>query len=63
MYAEEFLTRQRHQERLRQAQEGRSAHRVAALRKLEKRQQRAEAELLDVWQRVDRMRSRLGVSG
>jgi hypothetical protein len=63
MYAEEFLTRQRHQERLRQAQEGRSAHRVAALRKLEKRRQRAEAELLHAWQRVERLRSMLGVSG
>jgi hypothetical protein len=62
MYVEQSLARDRHQERLRQAQEERSAHQVAALRKLEKRQERAEAELLHTWQRVERLRSMLGAS-
>jgi hypothetical protein len=63
MYVEQSLARDRHQERLRQAQEERSAQRVAQLRKLEKRQERAERELLHTWQRVERLRSMLGASG
>jgi hypothetical protein len=63
MYVEEFLVRERHQERLRQAQQERSARRVAELRKLQKRQQRAEAELLHAWQRVEQLRSMLGAAG
>jgi hypothetical protein len=63
MYVEEYLARERHQERLRQAEEERSAHRVAELRKLEKRQERAERELLHAWQRVERLRARLGAAG
>jgi hypothetical protein len=60
MYVGEFLLKERHQERLRQAQEERSAHRVVELRRLERRSQRAERELLAVWQRVEQLRSSLG---
>jgi hypothetical protein len=60
MYVEECLTRERHQQRLRQAQDERAAQQVAELRKLERRQARAEQALLHVWQRVDRLRSMLG---
>jgi uncharacterized protein (UPF0335 family) len=60
MYVEECLTRERHQQRLRQAQDERAAHQVVELRKLEKRQRRAEQALLHVWQRVDQLRSTLG---
>jgi hypothetical protein len=57
MYVEQFLVKARHQERLRQAAAERSAQQAAELRKLEKRQERAERELLDAWQRVDQLRS------
>jgi hypothetical protein len=57
MYAEQYLVKEHHQERLKQAQEQRIGQRIAALRKLEKRQQRAEQQLLQVWQRVDQLRS------
>jgi len=60
MYVQESLARERQQERLRQAQEQRSAHQVAELRKLERRQERAERELLSTWQRVERLRSIIG---
>ncbi len=57
MYFEECLTRERHQERLRQAQRGRAARQAAELRKLAKRQARAERELRHAWQRVERLRA------
>jgi hypothetical protein len=63
MYIQECLARERHQEHLRQAQEERAAHQAAELRKLEKRQQRAERELLHAWELVERLRSTLEVLG
>jgi hypothetical protein len=60
MYAEEYLTRERHKERLRQAQEERAAHQVAELRKLERRRERAERELLYTRRRVEQLRSLMG---
>ena len=60
MYAGEFLIKERHQERLRQAQEERAAHQVMELRRLERRSERAERELLAAWQRVERLRSTFG---
>ena len=63
MYTAERLTKDRQQERLRQAQEQRAAHQVAELRKLEKRRHRAERELLRAWRRVERLRSMLGAAG
>jgi hypothetical protein len=57
MYTQEYLVKERHQERLRQAEDERAASQVVKLRKLEKRQQRAERQLLSVWQRVEQLRS------
>ena len=59
MYAQEYLAKERHQERLRQAEEERAAPQVAELRKLERRQERAERQLLHAWQRVEQLRSLL----
>ena len=61
MYVQEHLARERQQERLSQAQQERSAQQVVELRKAERRQERAERELLLTWQRVERLRSMLGV--
>ncbi len=63
MYAQEYLSKERQQERLRQAEQERSARRVTELRKLEKRQERAERKLLSAWQRVERLRTTLGTAG
>jgi hypothetical protein len=57
MYTQEYLAKERHQERLRQAEQARTASRVAELRKLEKRQERAERQLLSAWRRVEQLRS------
>ncbi len=57
MYTQEYLAKERHRERLRQAEEERAAHQVAELHKLEKRQERAERQLLHAWQRVEQLRS------
>ena len=56
MYVEQYVTKEWHQERLRQAEEGRAGQQVAELRKLEKRQERAERQLLRAWQRVVELR-------
>jgi hypothetical protein len=63
MYTHEYLSRERQQERLRQAEQDRAARQVTELRKLEKRQERAERQLLSAWQRVERLRSTLGTAG
>jgi hypothetical protein len=52
-----YLVKERHQERLRQAAAERTAQQVAELHKLEKRQERAERNLLEAWQRVDQLRA------
>jgi len=57
MFIEQCLASERHEERLKQAHEERMAHQVAELRKMEKRQVRAERELLHAWQAVDQLRS------
>lgn len=57
MYAQEYLVKERQCERLRQAEQERAASQVAELRKLEKRQERAERQLLHAWQRVEQLRS------
>ena len=57
MYTQEYLAKERQHERLRQAEQERSARQVSELRRLEKRQERAERELLSAWRRVERLRS------
>ena len=62
MYIEQCLARDRHEERLKQAREERTAHQVAELHRMEKRRERAERELLHVWQAVDQLRSAMQVA-
>lgn len=63
MYTQEYLSKDRQRERLRQAEQARIARQVTELRRLEKRQERAERQLLSAWQRVERLRSTLGTVG
>ena len=60
MYVQEYLAKERQQERLRQAHEERSASQLAELRRLERRRHRAERALLSTWQRVEQLRSTIG---
>ena len=62
MYIEQCLARDRHEERLSQARQERAAHQVAELRRMEKRRERAERELLHVWKAVDQLRSAMQVA-
>jgi hypothetical protein len=57
MYTQEYLAKERHQQRLRQAEENRTAQQLVELRKLERRSERAERQLLHAWQRVEQLRS------
>jgi hypothetical protein len=57
MYIQEYLVKEQHRERLRQAEHERAASQVTELRRLEKRQERAERQLLSAWQRVEQLRS------
>ena len=59
MYAQQSLAQDRQRERLSQAREARSVRQLTELRKLEKRQERAERALLNAWQRVEHLHSRL----
>ena len=60
MYVQDYLVKERHQERLRQAEHGRAGHQVAELRKLQKRRQRAERQLLKAWRRTEQFWSVIG---
>ncbi len=62
MYAEQYLARERHRERLKQAEQERAGQRVAELRKLQKERERAERRLLRAWQRVEQARSAMTAS-
>jgi hypothetical protein len=57
MYTQEYLVKERQQERLRQAEGQRAASQAAEFHKLEKRHERAERQLLQAWQRVEQLRS------
>jgi hypothetical protein len=57
MYVQEYLVKERRQQVLKQAEEGRAARQASALRKLVRRQERAERQLLNAWQRVEQLRS------
>jgi hypothetical protein len=59
MYLQETLIKERHKERLRQAQEERSARQASERHRLERKQERAERQLLQAWQRVEQLRSLL----
>ena len=59
MYVEQYVVRYKHQERLKRAEEEQAGRQVAQMRKLEKRRERAERQLLQAWQRVEQLRESL----
>lgn len=62
MYVEQYLVRDKHQERLKRAEEEQLGRQVAQMRKLEKRRERAERQLLQAWERVEQLRESLSLS-
>ena len=61
MYVEQYVVRDKHQERLKRAEEEQLGRQVAQMRKLEKRRERAERQLLQAWQRVEQLRDVLSL--
>jgi hypothetical protein len=61
MYVEQYLIKDKHQERLRQAEEEQLGRQVVQIRRLEKRRERAERQLLQAWQRVEQLRETLSL--
>lgn len=57
MSIEQYLVRERHQERIKRAERERVGRRIAEFRRLDRQRERAERQLLRVWQRVDQARS------
>jgi hypothetical protein len=57
MSIEQYLVRERHQERIKRADRERAGRRIAEFRRLDRQRERAERQLLRVWQRVDQARS------
>lgn len=62
MYVEQYIARDKHQERLKRAEEEQLGRQVAQMRKLEKRRERAERQLLRAWERVEQLRDVLSLS-
>jgi hypothetical protein len=62
MYVEQYVVRDKHQERLKRAEEEQLGRQVAQMRKLEKRRERAERQLLQAWERVEQLRESLSLS-
>jgi len=62
MYVEQYIVKDKHQERLKRAEEEQLGRQVAQMRKLEKRRERAERQLLQAWERVEQLRESLSLS-
>lgn len=62
MYVEQYIARDKHQERLKRAEEEQLGRQVVQMRKLEKRRERAERQLLQARQRVEQLRDVLNLS-
>ena len=62
MYVEQYLVKDKHQERLKRAEEEQMGRQLAQMRKLEKRRERAERQLLQAWQRIEQLREVLSLN-
>ena len=62
MYVEQYLVKDKHQERLKRAEEEQMGRQLVQIRKLEKRRERAERQLLQAWQRVEQLREVLSLN-
>lgn len=62
MYVEQYIIRDKHQEFRKRAEEEQLSRQAAQMRKLEKRRERAERQLLQAWQRVEQLREVLSLN-
>jgi hypothetical protein len=62
MYVEQYIVKDKQQERLKRSQEQQVGRQVAQMRKLERRRERAERQLLQAWQRVEQLNEVLSLN-
>jgi len=62
MYVEQYLVKHKHQEQLKRAEEEQMGRQAAQMRRLEKRRERAERQLLQAWARVEQLRESMILS-
>ena len=62
MYAEQYLVKQHHQERLKQAEEAHLAWRLTQLSRAKRQQERAERQLIRAWERLEALWETASVS-
>ena len=62
MYVEQYLVKHKHQEQLKRAEEEHMGRQAAQMRRLEKRRERAERQLLQAWARVEQLRESMILS-
>lgn len=55
MYVEQYIAKEKQRERLKQAEEVQLRRQVAQFRRLKRRQERAERQLIDAWRRVEEL--------
>jgi hypothetical protein len=62
MYVQQYIVKDKQQEHLKRAEAVQMGRQVAQMRKLEKRRERAERQLLQAWQRVEQLRESMSLS-
>jgi len=62
MYVQQYIVKDKHQQQLKRAEEVQLGRQVAQIRKLEKRRERAERQLIQAWQRVEELRESMSLS-
>jgi len=62
MYVQQYIVKDKHQQQLKRAEEVQLGRQVAQIRRLEKRRERAERQLIQAWQRVEELRESMSLS-
>jgi hypothetical protein len=62
MYVQQYIVKDKHQQQLKRAEEVQMGRQVAQIRRLEKRRERAERQLIQAWQRVEELRESMSLS-
>ena len=60
-FDQQYLARDKHRELIKQAEAGQQRRQVTQLRKLEKRRERAERQLVQAWRRVEQLRENVSL--
>jgi hypothetical protein len=62
MYVQQYIVKDKHQQQLKRAEEVQMGRQVAQIRRLERRRERAERQLIQAWQRVEELRESMSLS-